>query len=192
MQLETWEINLIEQDWERSQKRIPDFELIQIFPEAREFLRDLANRKLARFEYLRNLITESLRKIKESKQEKFEKWFKTKIIRVWFGQEYNKLSKEIKKLIFLLKEKKEIKNDQISDYDIVRARQHSIEEFVPLVRGDFALCPLTKERHPSFHVFGENKEKFCCFSCGEKGDVLDLVQRLKGFNFPEAVKFLNH
>ena len=29
-----------------------------------------------------------------------------------------------------------------------------------------------------------------CFGCGEAGDAFDLVEKMKGFDFKEALKFL--
>jgi putative DNA primase/helicase len=46
------------------------------------------------------------------------------------------------------------------------------------------LCPFHAERSPSFYVYGINKEvgqqKFCCFGCGAKGDVIDFICRAEG------------
>jgi len=190
--IDFWELNLIEQNWEQSQKKIQDFELLNIFPEAREVIKRQAKEKLARFEHLKILIADSLRNIKESVDDTFTKFFRKEIIRTWFGTEYESLSRELKKMFWLLKKSKKVEDKRITNYDIARARMHSVEEFIPLVRGDFALCPFVKEKHPSFHVFGENKEKYYCFAHNEKGDVIDLVQKLRGLNFIDSVKLLSN
>ena len=38
-----------------------------------------------------------------------------------------------------------------------------------------ALCPFHDDRHPSLRFKGN---RFKCFSCGESGDVIDLVMKL--------------
>lgn len=53
------------------------------------------------------------------------------------------------------------------------------------------LCPLHKERTPSFVVYPDNR--FYCFGCNEGGDSIDLVQKLHGLDFVDAVKqLINH
>lgn len=51
------------------------------------------------------------------------------------------------------------------------------------------LCPFHAEKTPSFFVFPQ-KGRFHCFGCGNSGDVIDFVQRLKGLSFKEAVSYL--
>lgn len=49
------------------------------------------------------------------------------------------------------------------------------------------LCPLHKERHPSFYVHPE-KKIFYCFGCGVGGDVFEFVMRVTGCNFRRALE----
>ena len=49
-----------------------------------------------------------------------------------------------------------------------------------------ACCPFHEDTHPSMGVFLDTN-RFFCFRCGAKGDVLDLIQRLEGIPFREAV-----
>lgn len=55
-----------------------------------------------------------------------------------------------------------------------------------------ALCPLHSEKTPSFTIFpgDDGVERFHCFGCGEKGDVLDFVQKVKGVGLREAISIL--
>ncbi len=55
-----------------------------------------------------------------------------------------------------------------------------------------ACCPLHQEDTPSFTIFtGKDKvQRFQCFGCGEHGDVLDFVQKIKGVDLKEAIKVL--
>lgn len=57
------------------------------------------------------------------------------------------------------------------------------------VKRGWARCPLHVERHPSFKV-DTHCQRFRCFGCGEKGDVIDLVMKLHGLTFPEALGHL--
>ena len=51
------------------------------------------------------------------------------------------------------------------------------------------ICPFHKEGEGSFTVYADT-EKFYCFGCGAKGDVLDFVQRMEKLTLPEAIRRL--
>ena len=51
------------------------------------------------------------------------------------------------------------------------------------------LSPFNQEKTPSFYVH-PSKGFFNCFSSGEKGDAISLVQKMENLNFMEAVEFL--
>lgn len=53
-------------------------------------------------------------------------------------------------------------------------------------------CPLHQENTPSFTVFRgkDGIERFHCFGCQERGDVIDLCEKLKGMSRFEAIKYL--
>ena len=55
-----------------------------------------------------------------------------------------------------------------------------------------ACCPFHAEDTPSFTIFtGKDKvERFHCFGCGERGDVVDFVRGIKGVDLKEAIKIL--
>lgn len=54
-------------------------------------------------------------------------------------------------------------------------------------------CPFHSEDTPSFTIYPGRDDsiwRFWCFGCGERGDVLDFVQKIKGVGLPEAIKIL--
>jgi len=53
-------------------------------------------------------------------------------------------------------------------------------------------CPFHSEDTPSFTIFvgNDHVERFHCFGCGERGDVLDFVQKIKGVGLREAINIL--
>jgi len=51
------------------------------------------------------------------------------------------------------------------------------------------LCPWHTDKSPSLSVDRE-KGLYNCFGCGEAGDAFDLVEKMKGFDFKESLKFL--
>ena len=51
------------------------------------------------------------------------------------------------------------------------------------------LCPWHEDHEPSLSVDRE-KGLYHCFGCGESGDVVDLVEKMKGLGFREALEYL--
>lgn len=64
------------------------------------------------------------------------------------------------------------------------ARSYGVE----VHRGNMALCPFHRERHPSCKLYADH---YYCFGCQAHGDVIKLVQELFGLRPIEAVKQLN-
>lgn len=64
------------------------------------------------------------------------------------------------------------------------ARSYGVE----VHRGNIALCPFHRERHPSCKLYADH---YYCFGCQAHGDVIRLVQELFGLKPIEAVKQLN-
>ena len=52
------------------------------------------------------------------------------------------------------------------------------------------VCPFHEEAEGSFTVYA-NTQRWYCFGCGERGDVLDFVQRTEGLSLPEAIRWLD-
>ena len=55
-----------------------------------------------------------------------------------------------------------------------------------------ACCPFHAEQTPSFTIFRGNDGmgRFYCFGCGERGDLVDFVIKLKGVEYREAINIL--
>jgi DNA primase len=77
----------------------------------------------------------------------------------------------------------------------VRTRSSFVDiagETVALKRsgsGFLGLCPFHTEKTPSFSV-NDEEGLFYCFGCGKKGTIFDYVMEIRGYSFPEAVRFL--
>lgn len=60
---------------------------------------------------------------------------------------------------------------------------------IKLDRNDKACCPFHNEKTPSFSV-KKSENIFKCFGCGESGDAIDFVSKLKEIESLEAAKLL--
>ncbi|MES2623088.1 MAG: CHC2 zinc finger domain-containing protein, partial [Patescibacteria group bacterium] len=50
-----------------------------------------------------------------------------------------------------------------------------------------ACCPFHNEKTPSFFI-SEQRQTFTCFGCGEKGDVLEFIQKYEHMDFRTALR----
>jgi DNA primase len=57
------------------------------------------------------------------------------------------------------------------------------------VRRGKAFCPFHQEKTPSFTIH-QHRQTFHCFGCGEGGDVITFIMKLKGITFKEALVYL--
>lgn len=76
----------------------------------------------------------------------------------------------------------------IDDKAIETARSIPIGNFIEINRAHFSVCIFHSEKTPSCKIFSDNK--FRCFGCGKNGDVIDIIMKMKGIEFIDAVKFL--
>ena len=67
-----------------------------------------------------------------------------------------------------------------------------VSEFVPLRRSGrnwMGLCPFHEDKDPSFSI-NEERQTYYCFGCGEGGDVIKFLMKIRGLSFVDAVKHL--
>ncbi|MBP9837227.1 MAG: DNA primase [Proteobacteria bacterium] len=50
-------------------------------------------------------------------------------------------------------------------------------------------CPFHSEKTGSFFI-NEDEGLFNCFGCGKKGSIFNFIMEMRGFSFPESVKYL--
>jgi hypothetical protein len=56
-------------------------------------------------------------------------------------------------------------------------------------RSWWSSCPFHDEKTPSFAV-NPDRQRFCCFGCGEKGDVITFIQKRHDLSFKDALAYL--
>ncbi len=85
-------------------------------------------------------------------------------------------------------------SDGITSIEILRAKQSSIQDYYTGTlrkagKTLSGLCPFHEEKHGSFCIYMDSN-RFVCFGCQAKGDVIDFVQKSINLKFFEAVKFI--
>lgn len=89
----------------------------------------------------------------------------------------------------------ETKELGVSEQELEQAKEYPVQD---LLGGDIrvngnrllACCPFHGENTPSFTIFTDDNH-FHCFGCGEHGDAVDFVMKMKKINLIEAVKDIN-
>lgn len=57
-------------------------------------------------------------------------------------------------------------------------------------RSGFVCCPFHHEDTPSMKIY-DGKNGYCCFGCGETGDIFDFVRKYFNLNFHQAIEKIN-
>lgn len=71
--------------------------------------------------------------------------------------------------------------------NILEVAQTYIPKFKKSGNNYFGICPFHSEKTPSFSV-NPDMGIYKCFGCGESGDVITLIQKLEGVDFPKALE----
>lgn len=180
-------------------KEMTDNELLEIFsPECLPVIKKNLNsrkRDLKKIEVIAKELLEKVyqgiyadKNIHDMARDKFwlpnAKWF-------WYDRYVDPVKEEIKTLERLLR-LSQIKTSGINlkEIDLGRIKQIPITNFIKTNSSNFAKCPFSSEKTPSFHI-NKNKNRFHCFSCGADGDVIDLYMKLFNVDFRTAINDLN-
>lgn len=76
---------------------------------------------------------------------------------------------------------------KITDDDIQRAREYPLRTLLNVKRGHLATCPFHTDKTPSMDT---RNNFYYCYSCGRRGDAIDLVMQRDHASFVEAVQRL--
>jgi DNA primase catalytic core len=83
------------------------------------------------------------------------------------------------------------KDDIKKNIDIVELFAYFNVKLTKSGKGFKGTCPFHNDsKTPSLSVSREKGGVYHCFGCGEDGDAFSLVEKIKGFNFKDSLKFL--
>ena len=52
------------------------------------------------------------------------------------------------------------------------------------------LCPFHDDRHLGSFAVSRRHNRYCCYSCGAKGDSIDFLMQAEGMTYPDALRWL--
>jgi len=185
----------LEHKWRKSKPRFADKELLEIFPEAENIIEE----KIRELEEIKSIQLEAVKNrlaiVKRNNSDDFSKWFCREWIKIDSGQKLVQTENQIARLKRIISTSldKTPKN-WITDGQIQKALDIPIESLIdqPLRKSGrtlVGLCPLHNEKHPSFYIYPETNSCWC-FGCNQGGNSINFVRLLRGFGFPEAVRYL--
>lgn len=134
--------------------------------------------------------------------EEIRPYFLQKVAELKFGKEKSQIQKELDNMCHWFwkvsnKDKRDItKLSQWQNQYEYATTQVRIEDVVPQfidmpnIRRNIK-CPFHADKSPSFKIYPKSN-KFICFGCGVRGSPIDFIMKLKGYDFKEAIAFLNN
>lgn len=187
--------------WKKSLSKPTPNELLEIFPEIREIIpRKIAESK-SDIKEKRQEIKDRLRRLYHLKTDEFSEWFGEYLIKMSLIPELNELEKRLFKINnfkYLLNPNQKNYEQQKFNEKIRIAKRYPIEDlarnYMDLRKNKtnfIALCPIHSEKTPSFYIYPDSN-RYYCFGCQAKGDVITLTMTLYGLDFKSAVEMLQN
>jgi len=187
----------LKKEWHGSLHIYTDKELLAIFPEIKKLIPKIIKECQSDIRKKEAEIRSALNQIYEKNMDEFSEWFSEKLVEKFMFPELEILERRLFKLRMILpiinpiRYKKNKFQDQIAtarNYPIFELAK-SRTELRPSGKNFVSLCCFHNEKTPSLYIYPETN-RFYCFGCQVKGNVIDLTMALYGVNFKEAVEML--
>ncbi|MCX6766848.1 MAG: CHC2 zinc finger domain-containing protein [Candidatus Moranbacteria bacterium] len=180
-------------------EKLTNRSLLEIFPEAAEIIPiKIQEHKIAIQEKERE-ISSFLKGIYALQADSFSEWFAEEFAKQFILSDLAALDRNLmrlKRFLPIIHPDKYTGEDLSEKIEI--ARNYPIQEIaqsklelIPSGKNFRALCPFHNEDSPSLYLYTESN-RFYCFGCNQKGDVISLTQALYGIGFVDAVKMLQN
>lgn len=189
----------LETEWRQHLPHFTDQELLDMFPESKRIfsakIREWKHRRLKLAQVIREKLNTVYRQVSANDQ-----WFYKALIKNFDLPKLRVIDNHIIRLKRLqgVAQKKSLPKGWITAEHITYAKMVPIVDFIGTyihlrkVGNTFiGLCPLHKERTPSFVVY-PNSNSWYCYGCNIGGDAITLVMKLQELPFIEAVRKLNY
>ena len=181
-------IKQLEQEWRQSQKYHTKRELLEIFPEVREYLEEEERKSLIFIDAFEMIVRYHLGEISKI-EDNFTRWFCNEVVEATEGYILDKWERRLKEVTLFLNPWPIDKKGGVSDEDILQAKQIQFDALIEFNRAGKALCPFHNEKTPSFSWHKKSNTAHC-FGCGKTWDTIQFIMDRDGIGFIEAVQRL--
>jgi len=171
-----------------------EIELLKIFPEAKEMIRQKIDEWIrVKGRLLNQEVIPALNRINAIKDD-FTRWFWKEAYKSFVNPRFIEAIEQLarlERLQILTADTKHSKNIVGFEQKKEIAKQTPIlslyffQKLRKLGSRYTALCPFHNEDTPSFIIYPDNS--FYCFGCQAHGDAIDFIKLIKGCSFKEAI-----
>lgn len=187
--------------YEHKSPKFSDREILEMFPESKEIIPMKIEETKKEMRAKKANIKKQLKRLHLLNTDKFSEWFGEEFIKIFTIPDFIILKKRffrLKRFQQLLSPPSKMTNWFKFEEKIKIAQDYPIEmlardklELKQVGKNFISLCPFHEEKTPSFYLY-INTNRFYCFGCHEKGNVINLTMALFGLNFKEAVELLQN
>ena len=184
---------------EQNGNKLTNKQWLEIFPQGQKFLnKKLKNLKTQKIK-LASVIKKEMERVKKFASQD-DKSFLIQQIKVFYIWDLIKIEDQIKKLEIDLNqnvgyaERNKLWQEKVEYAKSVLIQDIALKKGVRLRKVGGALvglCPLHKEKTPSFHIYTQTNS-FKCYGCGKGGGTINFTMLLFKFSFKGAVEYLNY
>lgn len=185
----------LEEQWLKSQPRFTDTELVAMFGDTLDTMDDT----IAELKYQRKLLVKEIKRRIEpyAHRDDADAYFARFCIKHFLIEKLVKIEESLFRIERLRRKKNQSPvrpKKGLTDAEIERARNMPIAQIAELHIGKLrkagknymARCPFHEDNSPSFTLYSDSN-KFYCFGCQAKGDVIAFIQRLLQCDFKTAI-----
>lgn len=190
-----------ERIWKNSLSKPTPNELLKIFPEIREIIPKKILESKRDIKEKKQEIKDRLKRLYHLKTDEFSEWFGEYLIKISLMPELTELEKRLFKqsnFQYLLNPNQKNYKQQKFKEKVEVAKKYPIEELArskltlrQIGKNFISICPIHNEKTPSFYIYPESN-KYYCFGCQAKGDVITLTMLLCDLDFKNAVEMLQN
>jgi hypothetical protein len=173
--------------------------LLKVFPEATKIVPIKIQEYETAIHEKEKEVSSFLKGIYSLRADSFSEWFAEEFVKQFLLPDIIVLDRNLmrlKRFLPIINPEKYTGEDLSEKIEI--ARNYPIHEIaqsrldlIPSGKNFRALCPFHNEKTPSFYIYTESN-RFYCFGCNQKDDVIALTQALYGIGFVDAVKMLQN
>jgi len=133
-------------------------------------------------DFARNEYPHLIRERKRLKQQMMKPLF-------WKRLRLKRLVNKNQKIVDRMKTIENIPNKS-NDISVEDVKHRPISNWLDCDKGNKRECIWCDDTSGDMHYY-ENDNRVYCFSCREGGDVVDVIQQLRGLDFKQALNFLS-